>query len=147
MSKAINYFKANESSKQSRWREDAQWRRDNAFWLKYSRIIALRVLESMDEQSITQVQLAQRMGCSQQYVSTLLKGASNMTLETIARLERALNLDILRSSLNYVIGYGTALSSTRQQFLSEPDVSKNIMIEESESCVDGYLPCSEKKQK
>ena len=147
MSKAINYFKANESSTQSRWREDAQWRRDNAFWLKYSRIIALRVLESMDEQSITQVQLAQRMGCSQQYVSTLLKGASNMTLETIARLERALNLDILRSSLNYVIGYGTALSSTRQQFLSEPDVSKNIMIEESESCVDGYLPCSEKKQK
>ena len=105
------------------------------------------MLESMDEQSITQVQLAQRMGCSQQYVSTLLKGASNMTLETIARLERALNLDILRSSLNYVIGYGTALSSTRQQFLSEPDVSKNIMIEESESCVDGYLPCSEKKQK
>jgi transcriptional regulator with XRE-family HTH domain len=138
MSKAIDYFKANESPIQSRWREDAQWRRDNAFWLKYSRIIALRVLESMDEQSITQVQLAQRMGCSQQYVSTLLKGCSNMTLETIARLERALNLDILRSSLNYTSGYGTTLSSDRQQFLSEPDVSKNTTIERSESCVDGY---------
>ena len=61
-----------------------------------------------------------------------------MTLETIARLERALNLDILRSSLNYTSGYGTTLSSDRQQFLSEPDVSKNTTIERSESCVDGY---------
>lgn len=138
MSKAIDYFKANESPIQSRWREDAQWRRDNAFWLKYSRMIALRVLESMDEQSMTQVQLAQRMGCSQQYVSTLLKGNSNMTLETIARLEIALNLDILQSSFSSVSGYGTALSSTRRRFLSEPGVSKNTMIEGSESCVDGY---------
>ena len=44
-------------------------------------------------------------GGVQQYVSNLLKGSSNMTLETIARLENALNIDILRSALTYVCGY------------------------------------------
>ena len=49
--------------------------------------------------------LAQRMGCSQQYVSNILRGNSNMTLETIAKLEDALGIDILNTTLNYVSGY------------------------------------------
>lgn len=53
----------------------------------------------MDEQSVTQTELAKRIGCTQQYVSNLLKGSSNMTLETIARLEKALKLDILKTAL------------------------------------------------
>lgn len=50
----------------------------------------------MDKQSITQSVLAQRMGCSQQYVSNILKGSSNMTLETISRIEDALDIDLIR---------------------------------------------------
>ena len=100
MSKAIDFLKANESPVPSQWREEAQWRRDNAFWLKYARVITIKVLQAMDEQSVTQSQLAERMGCTQQYVSNLLKGSSNMTLETIARLENALKIDILSSALN-----------------------------------------------
>ena len=100
MSKAIDFLASHESSRPSRWREMAQWRRENEDWLRYARLITLRVLQAMEEQSVTQVQLAQRMGCSQQYVSTLLKGSSNMTLETIARLEKALGVDILGRSLS-----------------------------------------------
>lgn len=95
----MEFLKTHESATPSHWREDAQWRRDNDFWLKYARYITLQVLRAMDEQAVTQVQLAERMGCSQQYVSNLLKGSTNMTLETIARLEKALDLDILRSAL------------------------------------------------
>ena len=62
----------------------------------------------MDEQGVTQKQLAERIGCSQQYVSNLLKGSTNMTLETIARLEKALNIDIVRSKLTYVRDYETS---------------------------------------
>ena len=99
MSKAIEFLEAHESSIPSNWREEASWRKDNSYWLKYARHITLQVLQAMEEQSVTQVQLAERMGCSQQYVSNLLKGSSNMTLETIAKLELALNIDILRSAL------------------------------------------------
>ena len=98
MSRAIEFLEAHKSPTPSRWREDAQWRRDNEYWLKYARYITLQVLRAMDDQSITQVELAKRMGCTQQYVSNLLKGSSNMTLETIARLENALSIDLVKLS-------------------------------------------------
>ena len=118
MSKAIEFLEAHQSPTPSRWRENAQWRKDNEYWLKYSRYITLRVLRAMENQSITQVELAKHMGCTQQYVSNLLKGSSNMTLETIARLENALNIDIVKSALTYVSGYGSALNA-RSQYLSD----------------------------
>ena len=105
MSKAIEFLESQRSGNPSHWRVDAQWRKDNEFWLTYSRYITLQVLRGMDEQSVTQAELARRMGCTQQYVSNLLKGSSNMTLETIARLEAALNLDILKTALTDVDKY------------------------------------------
>ena len=137
MSRAIEFLEAHQSPTPSRWREDAQWRRDNEYWLKYSRYITLQVLRAMDEQSVTQVELAKRMGCTQQYVSNLLKGCSNMTLETIARLENALSIDLIKSALTYVHGYGSPVSS-RPQYLNDsageeldPDIKKS-------DYVDGY---------
>ena len=120
MSRAIDFLEAHKSATPSHWREDAQWRRDNEYWLKYSRHITLQVLRSMEEQNVTQKELARRMGCTQQYVSNLLKGSSNMTLETIARLENALSIDILRSALTYVRGY-SPYTVSRPQYLSEPE--------------------------
>ena len=118
MSRAIEFLEAHQSPTPSRWREDAQWRRDNEYWLQYSRYITLQVLRAMDEQSVTQVELAKRMGCTQQYVSNLLKGCSNMTLETIARLENALSIDLIKSALTYIHGYSSPVSS-RPQYLND----------------------------
>lgn len=120
MSKAIEYLNTHQSAVPSKWRENAQWRRDNERWLKYSRAITVKVMRAMDEQSVTQSELAERMGCTQQYVSNLLKGSSNMTLETISRIEDALNIDILHAILADVSGYSkSSLYSTR--YLSDGD--------------------------
>ena len=139
MSRAIEFLEAHQSSKPSHWRQDAQWRRDNEYWLKYSRYITIQVLRAMEEQSVTQIELAKRMGCTQQYVSNLLKGSSNMTLETIARLEKALGIDILRSSLSYVSGYSVTEGSPRH-YLNDSggaELEGNI---KTGDCVDGYKP-------
>ena len=93
----------------------------------------------MEEQSVTQVELAKRMGCTQQYVSNLLKGSSNMTLETIARLEKALGIDILQSALSYVSGYSVTEGSS-QHYLNDSggaELGGNI---KTGDCVDGYKP-------
>ena len=45
--------------------------------------------------NMTQKNLAERMGCSQQYVSLLLKGSENLTLETVAKLEKVLDFKLL----------------------------------------------------
>ena len=137
MSRAIEFLEAHQSPTPSRWREDAQWRRDNEYWLQYSQYITLQVLRAMDEQSVTQVELAKRMGCTQQYVSNLLKGCSNMTLETIARLENALSIDLIKSALTYVHGYGSPVSS-RPQYLNDSageELDSNI---KTNDLVDGY---------
>ena len=53
---------------------------------------------ALDEQNLSQRQLAERMGCSPQYVSRLLKGEENLSLETICKLEHALNEPIMQAA-------------------------------------------------
>lgn len=79
----------------SRWRERAEWRESNKEWLRYSQDIAMKMLDRMDELGLTQKSLAERMGCSQQYVSKVLKGTENLSIETIYKIETALDLQIL----------------------------------------------------
>lgn len=137
MSRATEFLEAHSSPTPSHWREDAQWRRDNEFWLQYSRYITIQVLRSMDEQSVTQVELARRMGCTQQYVSNLLKGSSNMTLETIARLENALGIDLVKSAFFHVDGYRIPISSS-SQYLNDSSGEKQNSDIRTSAIVDGY---------
>lgn len=120
MTRVTEFLEKNQSDRPSGWREQGQWRRDNASWLSYSRMIALKVLSRMDELNVTQVQLAKRMGCSQQHVSTLLKGSSNMTLETISKLEDALQMNIFKAAIGGCTGY-QALDQKRM-YLSDSEV-------------------------
>ena len=71
---------------------------DNRHWLPYSEKMASRTAKAITEQHISQRQLAERMGCSPQYVSRILKGKENLSLETICKLESALNEPILRDA-------------------------------------------------
>lgn len=120
MSKATEFLNNNQSATPSKWREAAEWRRKNEKWLKYARVITKKTMQAMDKQSVTQSILAKRMGCSQQYVSNLLKGSSNMTLETIARIETALNIDLIGSALGGLVdGYNSAESSSRTCYLND----------------------------
>ena len=57
--------------------------------------IALMMLDKMEELGLTQKAVAERMGCSQQYISRVLKGSENLSIETISKIESALGLQIL----------------------------------------------------
>ena len=67
----------------------------NKSWLRHSQRIAVKMLEKMDELSMTQKQLANMMGGSQQYVSKVLKGQENLSLETMSKIANCLKLSIL----------------------------------------------------
>ena len=92
----IAFLQAHSSPTPSKWRENAEWRRANKAWLPYSRKIAIKIAMAMHDQNMSQRQLADSMGCSPQYVSRLLKGEENLSLETICKLESALNVPILQ---------------------------------------------------
>lgn len=105
MDKVKEFLKAHSSSTPSRWKEEAEWRRTNRGWLRYSQFIAIRIMSRMDELNMTQTALAEKMVCSQQYVSKILKGKENLSLESIWKIETALGIDLIQSALSFVDGY------------------------------------------
>ena len=96
-----NYLNTNASPTPSKWREEAEFRRANVSWLRYSQQIAVLVIENMRRQKLTQATLAERMNCTQQYVSKILKGSENLSLEIISKLENALGISLINITLQY----------------------------------------------
>ena len=65
-------------------------------WLQYSRKIAIKVALAMQCQNISRQDLAERIKRPVSYVSKLLKGEVNFSLDEICELENALNVAILQ---------------------------------------------------
>lgn len=49
----------------------------------------------MKQKGLTQKALAEHMDCPQQYVSKILKGKGNMSLDTLSKLEDALGINLI----------------------------------------------------
>ena len=94
MSEIVSKLEQLQSSTPSCWREKAEHRQRNKIWIRYSQKIAMKMLDKMEEMHLNQTQLAERMECSQQYVSKVLRGQENLSIETIVKIEQALNIQI-----------------------------------------------------
>ena len=94
----LEKFKKIISKEQSGWLADVKWRDENEAWLDHSFNIALRVLTTLRSIPMTQKELAEKMGVSPQYVNKIVRGQENLTLETIANLERPLDLEMISIS-------------------------------------------------
>lgn len=70
---------------------------DKKAWTQCSRAIAALMSRRMSELGMTQRMLAEKMNCTQQYISKMLKGQKNMSLETICKIENTLGIEIIKS--------------------------------------------------
>ena len=70
-------------------------RRANREWLRKSQAIALHILSALREQNMSQKNLAERMNVSPQHINKIVKGGENLTLETIAAIEKVLGIVLL----------------------------------------------------
>lgn len=78
------------------WSKEAEHRRKNKKWLKYSSNIARRILAAIeDKKDFNQARLAKALGVSSQQISKIVQGKENLTLETIANLSTALNTELI----------------------------------------------------
>lgn len=67
-------------------------------WRELAASIAVTVLELLRQRNLTKQQLAEKMGVKPQYISRVVKGKANLTLDTIAKLEKALGDQIITVS-------------------------------------------------
>ena len=94
---AINTKRLEELAKprNERAQRKAEERRKNREWLTYSQDIALALHYYMREEGMTQRDLADKMGVSSVYVSKLLKGGENLTLETICKIQEVVDEQLI----------------------------------------------------
>ncbi len=76
--KTLDFLEAHQSDKPSTFTADAKWRQENEVWLKWSRGIALAIVDYMQENGLTRSDIADKLGVTPQYVSKILSGSSNL---------------------------------------------------------------------
>lgn len=140
----LEFLQAHKHKNNGNFLAEAQYLRDNWDWLKYSFAIAIKVKSRMEALGWTQKDLAEALHCTQQHVSNLLKGRVNMTLETLAKLEKSLQIDIIGEALTSF----TNLSSVETPlYLNEPRTPEEAVSSGTSSLVDGYKPRQKKGPK
>jgi transcriptional regulator with XRE-family HTH domain len=88
-------FKNYVSNESSNWKEQAEIYENNKEWLDKSALIAIKILSTLRNQSITQKILADDIGVSPQYINKVVKGRENLSLETICKIEKSLGITLV----------------------------------------------------
>lgn len=87
--------------------------------ISLSTTIALRVFDRLREAKLSQSALAERLGVSRAYVSQILNGKPNMTLETLVKLADALDMrveiDLRAASLPAIVPVAQTETASHQE--------------------------------
>ena len=95
--KTLDFLEAHQSNKPSIFIEDAKWRQENEVWLRWSRRIALSIVDYMQENGLTRSDIANKLGVTPQYVSKILSGSTNFSFKSIAEIERKLGISCMEA--------------------------------------------------
>ena len=71
------------------------YKRINQPWRRESKLIAIKIIKALREKGLTQKGFADLMGVTPQYVSKLVKGQENLTIETMVKIQDVLDISIL----------------------------------------------------
>lgn len=94
MAKQVNDINTIVTKTASQWKERAIKDKNNRKNIARAQRFALELLEYLDDNNISQKQLAQFMGVSPQQVNKLVRAKSNLTFETLDKIEEALGVEI-----------------------------------------------------
>ena len=97
--KTLEFLEAHQSDQPSTFTEDAKWRHENEVWLRWSRVIALSIVDYMQENGLARSDIANKLGVSPQYVSRILSGSTNFSFKSIAEIERKLGISCMEAAM------------------------------------------------
>jgi len=129
------------SKKESGWLEKAKWRQENEDWLDISFSIAVKILSALNSNKKANIspknqkELAETMGCSAQYINKLLKGKENLQIETICKIQRILNINLIevpKAAIKNTIDYEVTKSVTNKVELSHWSTQNSLSYQVNE---------------
>ena len=94
-SKAIKFLEAHQSHVDSTFVDEANFRKENSSWLRWSRQLAITLIGYMQDNGMKRADLAAKLGVTPQYVSKLLSGTENLSFKSIANIEDKLGISCL----------------------------------------------------
>ncbi|MBO7553803.1 MAG: helix-turn-helix transcriptional regulator [Bacteroidaceae bacterium] len=97
-SKAVQFLESHQSGDTSAFEADAQWRRENASWLKRSRSVAMAIIDYMQDNGLSRNDVAEKLQVTPQYVSKILSGKVNFSFKSVAEIEERLGVDCFRAA-------------------------------------------------
>ena len=77
--------------------KELEYRVANGDWLKEPFMVGIKVLVKLDELGWSQKDLAAAMDVSPQQINKIVRGKQNLTLDTLVRLQRVLDIPLLAS--------------------------------------------------
>lgn len=97
--KTLEFLEAHKSEQPSTFILDANWRKENEVWLKWSRGIALSIVDYMQTNKLSRSDIAAKLAVSPQYVSRILSGTTNFSFKSIAEIESKLGISCMQSAI------------------------------------------------
>lgn len=79
----------------AKWMKIAKWNNDHKDALEDFMVIALSISAALKEKKMTQKELAQLLNVKPQALTRIMKGRQNLTISTIRKIERVLNISIM----------------------------------------------------
>lgn len=77
------------------WRARPELQKENADWVTDAIVIANKIINALEDQDLSQRDLAQRLDVTPQAVNKIVKGRQNLTLGSIRKLEAALGISLI----------------------------------------------------
>ena len=78
-----------------KWQAIAEWNESHKDALDDYVVIALRLINFMDQKGLQRKEVAERLGVSSQALGRILKGRQNLTLQTIRKIENVLGINLI----------------------------------------------------
>ncbi len=88
------------SNQVSGWHKDVEERVRNKLWADKAFDIALTLIKYKYAYKLNQAELARKIGVSKQYINRILQGKENLTLETIGKIEDALQIKLIDTKIS-----------------------------------------------
>lgn len=76
------------------WLENAEYRKENAYWLDISAKIAIKIITELDKQNKTKEDLAKELNVSKIKINKILSGSYDFDLITLGKISKILGIKI-----------------------------------------------------